>query len=851
MSNKVVLPAREQAMFKRILKYYEQKQYKNGLKACKYILSQPKFAEHGETQALKGLTLNCLDRKVEAYELVKKGLRNDMTSHVCWHVYGLLYRSDKNYTQAIKCYRSALRFDKENTQILRDLSLLQVQMRDLKGYKITRHSLLLVRPQQRQSWLGYAISLHLLGHGDEALKVITAYEKTQSDHDKSGGPDYEQSELVMYRARILFEGGKYSDCLQYLQDNQAEVTDVLALQEVVGELLIKLGRLEEAELCYRRLLDDNVENNDYYSKLEECTKLGDGTPEADRVKLYHDFLTDRPRAHAPKRLPLMFTSGALFRGLLDEYLRPCLRKGMAPVFRNIRKVYTDAAKVKLVEEVGESYVAALTAGGKFDTRAETQAESPVTLVWAKYFLAQHYDAVGDLERALVLINEAIDHTPTILELYMVKAKIYKHAGNCKDAAHWLNFARELDTADRFINSKCVKYLLRANDFKTAEETASLFTRESSDPIASLSEMQCIWFETESAATLLSLGETGKSLKKLSSISGHFDQMVEDQFDFHTYCMRKMTLRAYIDLLRTEDKLKAHKLYYEAAIVAVRAYIGLHDVPFGSKERDEQDAAMAGLTPSELKKMISKQKKAARRAQAEKEAAAAKAPKKKNDNDGEAKKAEDNDPEGKELAKTKVPLDEAMRFLRPLQMLSPTQLLPHLMAFEVNLRKKKVLLMLQSLKKALAIAPQDPGVFKATARFLKYFAQAQADKEAPLNPTLVAVVEAELGDLKIAARDSIALATDRLASNKNSFADVLACAEITNELVGDKVKAAKILTDVADFSAMTGVTAQLCARALYVLKTVLGQEAGAFGEQCKKACPLADLDAPSYLNVAVV
>ena len=74
-----------------------------------------------------------------------------------------------------RCYRSALRFDKENTQILRDLSLLQVQMRDLKGYKVTRHSLLLVRPQQRQSWLGYAISLHLLGHGDEALKVLTAY----------------------------------------------------------------------------------------------------------------------------------------------------------------------------------------------------------------------------------------------------------------------------------------------------------------------------------------------------------------------------------------------------------------------------------------------------------------------------------------------------------------------------------------------------------------------------------------------------------------------------------------------------------------------------------------------------
>ena len=39
---------------------------------------------------MKGLTLNCLGRKDEAYELVRKGLRNDLKSHVCWHVYGLL-----------------------------------------------------------------------------------------------------------------------------------------------------------------------------------------------------------------------------------------------------------------------------------------------------------------------------------------------------------------------------------------------------------------------------------------------------------------------------------------------------------------------------------------------------------------------------------------------------------------------------------------------------------------------------------------------------------------------------------------------------------------------------------------
>ncbi len=91
-----------------------------------------------ETLSMKGLTLNCMGRKEEAYEHVRRGLRNDLQSHVCWHVYGLLQRSDKKYDEAIKCYRNALKWDKDNVQILRDLSLLQIQMRDLEGYRVIK-----------------------------------------------------------------------------------------------------------------------------------------------------------------------------------------------------------------------------------------------------------------------------------------------------------------------------------------------------------------------------------------------------------------------------------------------------------------------------------------------------------------------------------------------------------------------------------------------------------------------------------------------------------------------------------------------------------------------------------------
>lgn len=34
-----------------------------------------------------------------------------------------------------------------------------------------------------------------------------------------------------------------------------------------------------------------------------------------------------------------------------------------------------------------------------------------------------------------------------------------------------------------------------------------------------------------------------------AVSKHFFDIEEDQFDFHSYCIRKMTLRAYIEMLR--------------------------------------------------------------------------------------------------------------------------------------------------------------------------------------------------------------------------------------------------------------------------------------------------------------
>lgn len=55
------------------------------------------------------------------------------------------------------------------------------------------------------------------------------------------------------------------------------------------------------------------------------------------------------------------------------------------------------------------------------------------------------------------INKAIAHTPTVLELYLIKAKMLQFGGNRAAAGELVETARKLDLADRYLNALSCKY----------------------------------------------------------------------------------------------------------------------------------------------------------------------------------------------------------------------------------------------------------------------------------------------------------------------------------------------------------------------------------------------------------
>ncbi len=881
------LPPREANTFKSVVRFYETKQLKKAIKSADSILR--KFPNHGETLAMKGLALNALDRKEEAHELVRKGLRLDMRSHICWHVYGLLYRSDRDYREAAKAYLNALRIDKDNQQILRDLSLLQIQIRDFEGLEETRRKLLTIRPNQKNNWIGFALSFHLLGNFATAISVLDTYQDTLKGAIDPEDP-YEVSELILYKNLMLEESGEYAAALKHLEENESRIVDHLSLRETRARLFSYLGRHEECATQLRALVAVNPDNVAYHRGLQNTAVLAvrvasgageDEAPAATSVPSMADFrkrmsvdvqLRDKadvsaalkacdqlsaqyPRSRTSSRIALDIIPSAdhpQFLPRFDAYVRPFLRRGVPSLFSDIKPMYSDASKVRAIGILFEKYLENLKGNDARlppllpldanteteDSNVEDDDEAECTLLWTYHYLAQHYDRIGMYTRALELIEEAIGISPKTVEPYLVKARILKHCGDTVNAVKVADEARSLDLADRYLNTKCTKYGLRADMVPQAESWIGLFTRDgdSGGPQA-LYDMQCMWFELEAAESHLRRGQLAQALKKFTAVDRHFADMVEDQFDFHSYCLRKVTLRAYVSLLRFEDRIRGHPYFARAASGAIKCLLQLADLPeashcaFTGEHSDIE--GFAEMSPAERKKAISKQKKReAKKKPKQKQsgtrgagsagqtkpgkaskqtdgkangstklepngsAAQANAQNSGGSNNSAAEKPKANpgwmetDPEGTEQVKTlfdkkdkanKGPLESAVRLVREMEMHLGDNVESHFLAYEVAIRRKRYLQALRAVKRAQAINNDDPSAVSIAVR-LMYEMDAKKGRDA-LSQVAGAVFDVE-GDV-LGGKAPIEYLEDFAARQKGNAAGSIGAAEIRLQLAVEK------------------------------------------------------------------
>ena len=613
-----------------MVKQYESKQYKKAIKAADTILR--KFPNHGETLAMKGLTVyySSSDRKEEAHQFVKLGLRNDMRyvgqfvvcvvciktqrsghhshlnptqssilnyhpsiknssprhfrpyvnihvsvslhgfynlfppslplhyrSHVCWHVYGLLHRADRNYLEAIKAYKQALRIDHDNLQILRDLSLLQIQMRDLSGFVVTRNAILNLKPTAQTNWLSFAVAKHLQGNYEGALKVIDIYLGTLQEGSPELKRDYQPSELQMYKSYLLLQNNKPQEALDHLDKCRTVIMDRGAWLWHKTRCHMALHQYDDAKATLWQLFQRGATEDYRVHAAYQCATLQLATDEVfagmdtlattrrltpdqklNLLNVYENELKQAfPRSPAVQRIPLTLLEGEALATQLGIYIRKLLAKGVPSLAIDLGSLvlqedddgrYSRASDTfdfknhptyNLIRKLTQDYIDNLKAHNKFHPD-DPEEQEPSTIFWALFLQAGLQELAGNYTDALALVDECLKHTPTAVDVYEVQGRILQKSGDLKAAVDAIDKGRDLDQQDRYMNNQTTKFMLQANMPETALERIGLFTNNDANtsPDATLFDMQCSWYELELADCLARQGKYGRSLKKYGEFS---------------------------------------------------------------------------------------------------------------------------------------------------------------------------------------------------------------------------------------------------------------------------------------------------------------------------------------------
>lgn len=571
------LPGAQLKLFEKLGRDFDAREYTKALRTADKILEVA--PEHADTVAMKGLTLHSLERKEEGYALIKKAIGLNVRSTIAWHSLGMCYRSDKNYPEAIKAFKQAHQTDPQNSNVLRDLSFICVQVRDWEQFVEMRQKMVALKAGVRANWLALSCGHRMLGHTELAAAVMDVMTTIMD----AGDNKVEKSEVHLYRVELELAHNAPSRALELLRKHEADIVDKIegAFLRIKAQTL--LGQKAEAEKGYMELIAQGISEADCIAAIASLRNIpldaqrGPRRDEAAYLEILQRVIDASPGCDYARRRALDYVPIEKFKERLRDYVSPYIIKMIPSLFSVLKSLYQDPERAKRLGEVFLDWESEVKAkdfssfGGK---------ANPAYIVWIWAYLSSHYCRLRDFDRALNYINLAIDHTPTVEILYLMKAKIQRRNQQFDEAALNADTARQLDLQDKYLNGKAAKYFLRANRIEEAEERMQMFYKTSlvrgADTYLTALESQCAWYEREVGDAFFRKGDYISALANYLMYEEHHKRNHLELLDFHNYVFRRCTMRSWFDVLACDDDLDGNKFFLKLCPRIIRTYMKVHE-----------------------------------------------------------------------------------------------------------------------------------------------------------------------------------------------------------------------------------------------------------------------------------
>lgn len=251
-----------------------------------------------------------------------------------------------------------------------------------------------------------------------------------------------------------------------------------------------------------------------------------------------------------------------FRETFEKYTIHFLEKGIPSLVNDIETIFaTNELKLKVITEIFEKFLCSI----QKDMTLCGEEKDPMQECFLLFYLAQIRFLEGNYFSALDLTSEAIEHTPTFIEAWQFKAKIYAALGDDSAAEEAFISAHSLDTADRFLNAECARYVLKNGKHEEANDIMKRWSIDQQTDELNTFDLQNIWYEVESANSYYAKGEYLKAFQLFNFIQKHIDTMHKDVYDLHFYTIRKFNLRAYMNIKNMQDSIRKN-IYVQKGMI---------------------------------------------------------------------------------------------------------------------------------------------------------------------------------------------------------------------------------------------------------------------------------------------
>jgi len=200
------------------------------------------------------------------------------------------------------------------------------------------------------NWTSYLVAAYFAKDWDTSLEIWDSIVEILGDDPRSMCKVNELNEIFLFRVKIFVGREDYKKGIKFIIKNKKYIVDDYRRNEALVDLYMRAGQTRKAVECLEELLKLNSCNSKYYKQILHAEGVEEDQEKIRETLAKYEEVLPKSNTHTRLAIELLDASPE-WEEKLAQYMRPMIIKGVPSLINEMRSLYNDPAKTKMLGNV--------------------------------------------------------------------------------------------------------------------------------------------------------------------------------------------------------------------------------------------------------------------------------------------------------------------------------------------------------------------------------------------------------------------------------------------------------------------------------------------------------------------